>query len=172
MGDSRENPGVPSFDELVAEAEAAPIVGWDFSWLDGRATEERPPWHYSERVAERAAAARRMLDVQSGGGELLAKLPAFPRLLVATEGYRPNLAIAARRLRTRGAFVVGAPDDGPALPFASNTFDLVTSRHPITAWWDEIARVLEPGGTYFSQQVGAGSMHEVSEFFLGPFPAE
>jgi hypothetical protein len=29
---------VRNFDDLVAEAEAAPMDGWDFSWLDGRAT--------------------------------------------------------------------------------------------------------------------------------------
>ena len=28
------------FDELVAEAESASVDGWDFSWLDGRATEQ------------------------------------------------------------------------------------------------------------------------------------
>jgi hypothetical protein len=26
-----------TFDELVSEAAAAPVDGWDFSWLDGRA---------------------------------------------------------------------------------------------------------------------------------------
>ena len=31
-----------SFDELVAEADSVSIKSWDFSWLDGRGTEERP----------------------------------------------------------------------------------------------------------------------------------
>jgi hypothetical protein len=35
---------VRSFDDLVAEAVAVEVSGWDFSWLDGRAIEERPPW--------------------------------------------------------------------------------------------------------------------------------
>lgn len=35
-----------SFTELVTEAAAEPIDGWDFSWLDGRATEERPSWGF------------------------------------------------------------------------------------------------------------------------------
>ena len=48
----------PDFDELIAEAESEPIDGWDFAWLDGRATEDRPPWHYSELVAERPALHR------------------------------------------------------------------------------------------------------------------
>ncbi|NUS58117.1 MAG: SAM-dependent methyltransferase, partial [Streptomycetaceae bacterium] len=27
-----------TFDDLVAEAAAVSVAGWDFSWLDGRAT--------------------------------------------------------------------------------------------------------------------------------------
>ena len=47
-----------SFEELVAEAQAAPIEGWDFSWLDGRATEDRPSWGYAGLVAAWARGAR------------------------------------------------------------------------------------------------------------------
>lgn len=161
---------MPSFDALVEEAERAPIAGWDFGWLDGRATEDRPSWQYSERVAERAAAASRMLDLQSGGGEMLANLPLFPPLVVATEGYAPNVLVAARHLTPRGAYVVATQDDRPELPFCGNVFDLVTSRHPVTTWWDEIARVLRPGGSYFSQQVGPDSVRELSELIMGPWP--
>ncbi|HUQ39034.1 MAG TPA: methyltransferase domain-containing protein [Acidimicrobiales bacterium] len=159
-----------TFDQLVAEAVAAPIEGWDFGWLDGRATEERPSWGYAGLVAERAADASRMLDIQSGGGELLAGLPAFPQLLVASEGWPPNLEVAAARLRPLGGQVVAAHDDRPALPFADDSFDLITSRHPVTTWWDEIARVMAPGGTYLSQEVGPHSLRELREFFLGPQP--
>ena len=42
-----------TFDELVTEADAAPMSGWDFSWLEGRATEERPSWGYSGLLHER-----------------------------------------------------------------------------------------------------------------------
>jgi SAM-dependent methyltransferase len=159
-----------SFEELVAEAAAAPITGWDFSWLDGRATEERPTWRYSQRVAERAAAATHMLDLECGGGELLAGVPQLPPVLVGAEGYPPNLAVAAHTLRPRGGWVVGIGQHREALPFRSASFDLVTSRHPVTTWWAEIARVLEPGGTYFSQQVGPRSVRELSEHMLGPLP--
>jgi SAM-dependent methyltransferase len=160
----------PSPDAFIAEAEAAPIEGWDFRWLDGRATEERPSWRYAEQVARRIESSSRMLDLQSGGGEVLAELRELPRLMVATEGYPPNVRVAARRLRPRGAFVVAANDDRPALPFAARTFDLITSRHPIETWWDDIARLLDRGGTYFSQQVGPNSVRELSEFMMGPLP--
>jgi SAM-dependent methyltransferase len=156
----------PSFEELIAEAQAAPIQGWNFSWLAGRATEERPSWRYSEIVAERINSTSTMLDLQSGGGEMLANLPHLPPLLVATEGYGPNVVIAKRLLGARGAYIVATEDD--RLPFANEAFDLVTSRHPVATWWQEIARVLRPGGTYLSQQVGPNSVRELSEYMLGP----
>jgi SAM-dependent methyltransferase len=51
-----------------------------------------------------------------------------------------------------------------------NAFDLVVSRHPVVVLWEDIARVLRPGGTYFSQQIGPGTNRELTEFFLGPQP--
>ncbi len=91
--------------------------------------------------------------------------------MVATESWPPNLAKATRLLHPLGAVVV-ADEDEPPLPFADEAFDLVTSRHPVTVWWQEIARVLRPGGTYLSQQVGPSSVFELVEYFLGPQPAE
>ena len=159
-----------SFDDLLAEGWAVPTAGWDFSWFEGRATEERPPWGYARQIGERMAVAAAGLDVQTGGGEVLAGVPQqASKAMVATESWPPNVKRAQANLRDKGVIVV-ADEDDPPLPFADGTFDLVTSRHPVTAHWDEIARVLAPGGTYFSQQVGPDSGHEVYDFFLGPQP--
>ncbi len=49
-------------------------------------------------------------------------------------------------------------------------FDLVVSRHPVSPWWAEIARVLVPGGSYLAQQVGLASAFKLIEWFLGPQP--
>jgi SAM-dependent methyltransferase len=160
---------VDDFDDLIAEAAAVPLEGWDFSWFDGRATEQRPTWGYARLVGKRMAAAAAALDVQTGGGEVLVTIPRPPSLLVATESWPPNVAVAARNLRPLGASVVAAAD-APALPFRDATFDLVVSRHPVRTWWDEIARVLRPGGTFLSQQIGAGSNRELSEAMMGPLP--
>jgi SAM-dependent methyltransferase len=159
-----------SFDELIDEAADAPIHGWDFTWLEGRATEERPPWHYSGQLADRMRRSSASLDLQTGGGEVLSQVPVFPPLAAATEAWSPNLVRAAARLRPRGVFVVGSDDDGPDLPFADETFDLVTSRHPVETWWHEVARVLHPAGTFLSQQVGPHSVGELTEFLIGPQP--
>lgn len=158
-----------SFDELVAEAESVSVDGWDFSWLEGRATEERPSWGYQRRMGEKLGEASAALDIQTGGGEVLAGAPAMPSVMVATESWPPNVAKATTLLRPRGVVVV-ADQDEPPLPFADDAFDLVTSRHPATVWWGEISRVLQPGGTYFAQHVGHSSVFELVEYFLGPQP--
>ncbi|WP_320671574.1 class I SAM-dependent methyltransferase [Patulibacter defluvii] len=157
------------YEELIAEALAAPAAGWDFSWLAGRASEARPSWRYQRLIGERLARATAALDVQTGGGEVLAGVPRLPPTMVATEGWPPNVAAATARLHPRGAVVV-ADDDAPPLPFADGAFDLVVSRHPATIWWAEIARVLAPGGTYLAQHVGPASVFELVEHFLGPQP--
>ncbi|TQF14392.1 class I SAM-dependent methyltransferase [Myxococcus llanfairpwllgwyngyllgogerychwyrndrobwllllantysiliogogogochensis] len=160
-----------TYEELEAEAASAPVEGWDFSWLNGRATEQRPSWGYLRQLGERMARASAALDIQTGGGEVLAGVPKRPPLTVATESWPPNVAKATKLLHPLGVVVV-ADSDEPPLPFADSAFDLVVSRHPVTTWWTEIARVLQPGGTYFSQQVGPASVFELVEFFLGPLPAE
>lgn len=158
-----------TFDDLISEAASAPVDGWDFSWLDGRATEQRPSWGYQRMMGERMARATAALDVQTGGGEVLAGIATLPPLAAATESWPPNVQAATRLLHPRGVTVVADADE-PPLPFGDAAFDLVVSRHPVTTWWDEIARVLRPGGTYFSQQVGPASAFEVTEHFLGPQP--
>lgn len=158
-----------TFEDLVAEAESVSVDGWDFSWLDGRATEQRPSWAYQRLMGDRLARANAALDIQTGGGEVLAGAATMPRVMVATESWPPNVAKATALLHPLGAVVV-ADSDEPPLPFADGAFDLVTSRHPATVWWDEIARVLQPGGAYLSQHVGHASVFELVEYFLGPQP--
>jgi hypothetical protein len=121
-----------SFEELIVVGEAADVTGWDFSWLAGRATEERPSWGYAAQLAERLGRAGASLDIQTGGGEVLAEARSFPRVAVATESWPPNILAATRRLHPRGVVVVADPDE-PPLPFADAAFDLVSSRHPATS---------------------------------------
>jgi SAM-dependent methyltransferase len=158
-----------SFDELAAEAAEAPVDGWDFSWLDGRATEERPSWGYQRLISRRLATVSAGLDIDTGGGEVLCGAPTFPPTMVATESWPSNAALATKLLHPRGVVVVATRDE-PTLPFAEEAFDLVTSRNATVVRWAEIARVLRPGGSYLAQQIGPATMSELFEYFLGPQP--
>ena len=92
-------------------------------------------------------------------------------MLAATESWPPNIALARRILEPLGGIVMEVADDAD-LPFPPATFDLVVSRHPTEVVWPEIARVLQPGGSYLSQQVGAGSNRELTDFMMGPQPVD
>ncbi len=159
-----------NFDDLVDEASRAPAGAWDFSWLTGRAVEERPTWRYFERVVDRAATVSTLLDVQAGVGSMIGNLPALPALSVATEGFASSVAVAVERLRASRVHLVVTSQTVPGLPFTDGTFELVISRHPIEVWWTEIARVLRAGGSYFAQHVGPHSLRSLSEHLMGPLP--
>jgi SAM-dependent methyltransferase len=97
------------------------------------------------------------------------KLRIAPKTLAATESWPPNVEIAQNTLGPFGAIVFEVPDDD-AFPLEDEAFDLVCSRHPTITLWEEIKRVLRPGGTFFSQQVGAGTNSELADFIMGPQP--
>ncbi|MCD4852379.1 class I SAM-dependent methyltransferase [Arthrobacter sp. AK01] len=159
------------FETLVQEAVEADVNGWGFSWLDGRATEERPPWGFATLLAGRLATVRSALDLDTGGGEVLSEAARFPERMAATEGWPPNAQRARDRLGPRGVDIVETTD-GSGLPFPDESFELVSARHPVSPDWEEIRRVLIPGGHYFAQHVGPASAFELIEHFLGPLPEQ
>ncbi len=144
------------FDQLLAEAMAAPFSGWDFSWLEGRRVEEgEDDWDYEERARKLVQTAASLLDLGTGGGERLSRLGPFPPLAIATEAYRPNVPIATRLLQPLGVTVVqthpGIHDSrGPQpngsfserrLPFPDAHFELVLA-HSSAFCPAEVFRVL------------------------------
>jgi hypothetical protein len=158
---------VRAFHELVDEAASVDVSGWSFDWLDGRATEQRPPWGYSRLLAARLAQVASALDIDTGGGEIIAAVPRLPPRMVVTEGWPPNVERARRLLSPRGVDVVPV-EQGRPLPLPEACFELVTSRHPVSPNWPEIVRVLTDNGTYLAQHVGPASAFELIEWFLGP----
>ncbi|HVX47435.1 MAG TPA: SAM-dependent methyltransferase, partial [Mycobacteriales bacterium] len=91
------------FEKLVAEAGATDVTGWGFGWLDGRATEERPPWGYARLLAGRLARATAALDLDTGGGEVVGEAERLPARMCVTESWPPNAQRARERLGPRGA---------------------------------------------------------------------
>ncbi|MFE0898615.1 SAM-dependent methyltransferase, partial [Streptomyces smyrnaeus] len=102
-----------SFDELVAEAAAASVDGWGFSWLEGRATEERPSWGYQRRMSARLATASAALDIQTGGGEVLAEADRLPPVMAATESWAPPPAPPPPARRPPGGGGGAGPRENP-----------------------------------------------------------
>lgn len=171
-----------SFETLIAEAERERFEGWDFSRLEGRFAETPPPFDYLAQVRRRLSGVSAMLDLGTGGGEILSQLAPFPALTIATEAWGPNVPVAARRLGPLGAWVVfaeGAPEnwathatpqcDAPALPFRDGAFDLVIDRHE-SYLAAEVFRVLRPGGWFVTQQCGGTHHVELNDLIGLPRP--
>lgn len=153
------------------EALAEVPTGWDFSPLAGF-HEEEPPWRWRTAVEALAPTAERVLDLGTGGGEVLSSLrDLLPEATVATEGWPPNLPVARARLAPLGIEVIphdpGAP--GARLPCPDGSFDLVLSRHEAFDAAD-VARVLRPGGAFLTQQVGGDDAQELRALFDHPAP--
>lgn len=161
--------GYTGYDELVAEGLTTPFEGWDFGVFQGRYVEVGDadlPWNYPELVRERLTSATSLLDLGTGGGEVLAALQPLPARTAATEGFAPNVPVARERLEPLGVEVAEVGDDD-LLPFADDAFDLVVSRHES---YDpaEVRRVLRPGGVFVTQQVGGGDLAEVNQALGAP----
>lgn len=153
-------------DDLIQEwkkEEQMPFAGWDFSYLKGKMTEEKPPWDYKSIAKEYLSKSRSVLDMGTGGGEIFASLAPFPPHTVAIEGFHPNYLLAKQKLERLGVKVVYVHETSQ-LPFKPEEFDLVLNRHSgINV--HEIARVLSKGGIFLTQQVDGTSNIDLMRIF-------
>ena len=156
-----------------AEEEIAHIHGWDFSHIDGRYTEGTDfPWDYRQVIGEYLSPEKKLLDIDTGGGEFLLSLGHPYENTAATENYPPNVQLCKETLSPLGIDFRQADGNGE-LPYPDESFHVVIDRHgdfnP-----GEIYRVLKPGGVFISQQVGAENDRELVELLCGqtdlPFP--
>jgi SAM-dependent methyltransferase len=143
--------------------QARAFSGWSFGAERVRRIEPGEPWDYEAVARDYAANASRILDLGTGGGEVLSRvLTGLPARCVATEEWHVNAPVARDRLRPLGIGVVRA--SSLRLPFADASFDLILDRHEELSP-AECARVLAPGGAVVTQQCGPDNWREFHDFF-------
>lgn len=143
--------------------------GWDFSYIANRIKEQSLPWDYRYHVIQAMKTADTMLDMGTGGGEFLLSLKPTPGATYATESYQPNIEIAKTALAPHGIALHPIENDSE-LPFLDSFFDLIINRHE-SFCAKEVFRVLRPGGTFITQQVGGENNKELSCYLLGEYPS-
>jgi SAM-dependent methyltransferase len=129
-------------------------------------------WSYGSIVLVQIRHAKALLDIGTGGGELLASFRPLPAITCATESYRPNISVAKRKLEPLGVRVFRTKKEEGPLPFQDATFDVVIDRHA-SYIPSEVFRVLKSGGLFTTQQVGDSNEHRIrkmlgAEEFLPP----
>jgi SAM-dependent methyltransferase len=170
---------VRSYEDLVAEALAAPVNGQDLTYLDGRMTEAGPPWSYRERAGEVTGQADGpVLDMTGAVAESAGGLP-FPdgEFAVVLNRHQPYDPSEVRRvLRGDGVFLteqVGGLDGlainealGAPLPSDFSDWALNTARTGLEAAGLRVAN----GRTAFPERL----FHDVGAlvYFLRATPRQ
>jgi SAM-dependent methyltransferase len=143
---------------------ARTFSGWSLADIKVTHLEPQPPWDYEGIVRERLAGASSVLDLGTGGAELFARVvEGFAGRIVATEEWHVNAPIARDALSPLGGSLVRAAVER-AIPFREAAFDLIIDRHEAIDP-AEVARVLAPGGTFITQQIGGDEWRELSPHF-------
>jgi len=121
----------------------------------------------------RRRAAPRVLDVATGGGPTALAFAAFTPTVIATDLTLPMLEAARGFIRGKGlANVHFLESDVEALPFPDASFGVVTCRTAahhfpaILAAVKEVARVLEPRGSFLIQDILGHEDREMAAFIL------
>jgi SAM-dependent methyltransferase len=156
-----------SFESYLKEI-AKPFSGWDFSYITetGRMSSSLLSWSYGSMVLPLIQKSTAMLDMGTGGGELLSKLQPFPEKVCATEGYTPNVPVAKERLEPLGVEVYQIGEDD-LLPFNDQQFDLITNKHESYSP-SEVRRVLTEDGIFVTQQVGGSDYVDINHALGAP----
>ena len=123
--------------------------------VDDRLTIDAPEWDYPALARETVLRSRgAVLDIGTGNGDFFAGLGPLPKGSAATET-GPAFLTARRRLEPLGVDVRRAEPSWTGdvlLPFFDGQYSVVLSRFS-TIEPNEVGRVLEPGGTFLTEQV-------------------
>ena len=166
-------------NELIKQWEAEEnfaFQGWDFSHIDGRWDSPEPPWDYKAVVKSYLKNTDILLDMGTGGGEILLSLNHPYKHTYATEAYEPNYELCKKVLSPLGITVAQTYTDeklnaDDKIPFEDNHFDVVINRHESFDLC-EVDRVLKHGGYFITQQVGTKNFNEFAEMLNDNFVLE
>jgi SAM-dependent methyltransferase len=143
--------------------QAGELRGWDWSSL--RMERDPVPWAYQDIVRRYVTPSSRVLDVGTGGGEVFLSLAPYFGQGVGIDRkvrmIRTAIENRAPALRDKVSFVVMK---GQALGFPDDTFDVVMNRHA-SIFFEEVVRVLRPGGYFITQQVGGRNAQSIFDAF-------
>ena len=137
---------------LRAENKQKEFQGWDFSEIAAEFWQEDLEWQYKEIVQTYLTNEMKLLDMGTGGGELLDSFNHPDHLISVTEGWLQNYELLLKTHVPRGVKVVFVDVDDK-LNYPDNSFDIILNSHE-SFDLKEVRRVLKPGGVFITQQVG------------------
>lgn len=153
------------YERWKKEESIAHIKGWDFSYIEGRHEEvNNLTWDYRQVIRQYLKEDMRILDYDTGGGEMLLSIGHPYRNTAATEGYPPNVELCKKTLLPLGIDFKEC-NDPQNIPFPDESFDIIINRH---GDFDpkELYRLLKRDGLFITQQVGDNNDTELVKLVL------
>ncbi|MCP9358639.1 class I SAM-dependent methyltransferase [Liquorilactobacillus satsumensis] len=102
------------------------ITGWNFSHLDGRWQNEVLPWNYRNLVLSYLKSDMQLLDMGTGGGELLKAFHHPNNRTQVTEAWAPNIDLLKQTLVKQGIKLHALLEAHEAdLPVKNKSLDII-----------------------------------------------
>ena len=137
---------------LKSQERQKSFEGWDFSSIYEDFWQEELSWSYEKIVNQYLTKDMFLLDMGTGGGELLESFQHPESLTSVTEGWETNYHLLLNKWSESEITIKFVKEDDQ-LDYLDNSFDIVLNSHE-SFDLNEVKRVLKPGGIFISQQVG------------------
>ncbi|WP_311406890.1 class I SAM-dependent methyltransferase [Liquorilactobacillus uvarum] len=146
--------------------------GWNFDHLEGRWLSKETPWNYRQIVLKYLTQNANLLDMATGGGEMLLSFKHSSARTSVTESWLPNVEVVKERLLPLGIKVYPTKEEAE-LPVKDNSLDFITNSHAAFNA-ASVYRKLRTGGFFITEQVGATNNFSLSRYldesYTPPYP--
>ncbi|WP_209970846.1 class I SAM-dependent methyltransferase [Paenibacillus eucommiae] len=150
-------------DYMIFYDKVGALNGWDFSTL--KVATEGEKWDFYKEVTDRCEKSDLLLDIGTGGGEMLLSITDSALLLVGIDHSKDRIQTANANLqksnKANARFLLM---DAENLEFPPSFFNVVSCRHS-NFYAEEIAKVLVKDGMFLTQQISDNDKLNIKEAF-------
>lgn len=155
-----------NYDNTIIEKEfydkIGKIIGWDFSTIKYD-TVDNSEFKYFNEINRNISENTILLDIGTGGGEKLVKCISDKCLLKIGTDFSKEMINHAKQNNENNK-IRFVEMDSEKIDFPNDFFDVITARHtPFNL--EEVYRVLNKGGIFFSEQIDEDDCKELKVLF-------
>ena len=138
------------------------LIGWDFSMLKYELI-DNSRFQYFDEINNQITDQSILLDIGTGGGEKLTKLISDRCLLKVGTDFSQEMIKVANEKNNNNR-IKFFEMNSESIKFPNKFFDIICARHtPFD--FDEIFRLLNNNGTFFSEQIDEDDCKSLKELF-------
>ena len=138
------------------------LIGWDFSMLKYELI-DNSDFKYFDEINKQVTGESILLDIGTGGGEKLTRLISNNCLLKIGTDFSKEMIKTANE-NNKNNRIKFFKMDSEKIKFPDDFFDIICARHTPFKF-NEIVRLLNDNGTFFSEQIDEDDCKSLKELF-------